>query len=149
MPLCFGIDAPWRAFAADDEFERRVFLNKDQCVVDDRHFFIRGHIRIPILKKQDYLEFSVWSSLSEDSFCHMSDRWDALDRADDTPYFGWLCSPIRSYGSVIELPLSVQCREPGLVPIFTVTQKDHPLAIDQSNGITIAQWHKMALSLLH
>jgi hypothetical protein len=36
----------------------------------------------------------VWSSLGEDSFERMADRWHAPDRDRDPPYFGWLCSPI-------------------------------------------------------
>jgi len=43
LPLCFGAEAPWRALASEAEFDERVELTKDQCVVDGQHFFIRGH----------------------------------------------------------------------------------------------------------
>ena len=48
IPLCFGIEAPWRALVPENEFAQRVELTSDQCVVDDQTFFIRGHIEIPI-----------------------------------------------------------------------------------------------------
>jgi hypothetical protein len=43
----------------------------------------------------------------------------------------------------------VQSRAPELVPLFTVEPSDHPLAIDQLQGITIARWHEIAHIILH
>jgi hypothetical protein len=149
VPLCFGIDAPWRALVPESEFAQRVELTPDQCVVDGREFFIRGHIETPIHEYPEHLAFSVWSSLSEQSFRHICQRWDAADRATDPPYFGWLCSPIAVYPNTIHLKLSVQSRAPGLVPLFTVEPTSHPLALDRHNGISIERWHEVAHKLLH
>jgi hypothetical protein len=148
LPLCFGIDAPWQAFVPESEFDSRVELTRDVCVVDSEHHFIRGHIAIPILDYPDPLCFSVWSSLSDRSSRHMQDRWSAPDRVSDPPYFGWLCSPIWVYPSTIHLKLSVQSRQPGLTPLLTVEPSEHPLARDQHNGITVARWHELAHRLL-
>ena len=148
IPLCFGIEAPWRALVPEAEFQRRVDLTKDQCVVDGKEFFIRGHIEIPIIGRPETLAFSVWSSLSEKSFCHMGARWEEPDRESDAPYFGWLCTPIHVYPRTIHLKLSVQSRAPGLVPIFTVEPSDHPLSLDQQNGISVERWHDLAHELL-
>jgi hypothetical protein len=149
VPLCFSIEAPWRALVPEAEFAQRVELTKDQCVVDGQHFFIRGHVEISIHDYPEPLSFSVWSSLSEQSFVHMTERWESPDRALDSPYFGWLSSPIAFYPSTIHLKLSVQSRPPGLTPLFTVAPTEHPLAIDQHNGITIERWYKIAHHLLH
>jgi hypothetical protein len=149
IPLCFGIEAPWKALVPVGEFSRRVDLTKDQCVVDEQHFFIRGHIEIPLHDYPETLAFSVWSSLSEQSFLHITDRWEAPDREQDEPYFGWLCSPIAVYPSTIHLKLSVQSRAVGLTPLFTVEPTDHPLAQDQHNGISIQRWHQIAHQILH
>lgn len=149
IPLRFGHEAPWRALVPETEFELRVVLSRDQCMVDEEHFFIRGHIEIPVHDYPAPLVFSAWSSLSVRSFDHMSERWEAPDRASDPPYFGWLCSPIVFYPSTIHLKLSVQSRSPGFVPLFTVERTQHPLALDQHNGISIERWHQIAHQLLH
>jgi hypothetical protein len=133
----------------ENEFSQRVELTPDQCVVDGRIFFVRGHIAIPIHDYPDQLAFSVWSSLNEHSFRHMCQRWEAVDRAFDPPYFGWLCSPIAAYLSTIHLKLSVQSRSTGLAPLFTVEPTSHLLALDQQNGISIERWHEIAHQLLH
>jgi len=148
-PLSFGIEAPWRALVPESEFEQRVELTPDLCVVDKKIFFIRGHIEIPIHNYSESLAFSVWSSLSEKSFLYISERWDSRDRASDPPYFGWLCSPIAFYPTTIHLKISVQSRQPGVVPLFTVEKSEHPLSLDQQNGISIDRWHEIAHQLLH
>jgi len=144
-----AVEAPWRALVGEEEFDDRVVLSNDQCVVDGKEFFVRGHIEIPIHNHPDFLAFSVWSSLSEKSFQHMCDRWDELDRGDDSPYFGWLCTPIPVYPETIHLKLSVQSRSPGLTPLFTVEPTDHPLSIDQHNGISVQRWHELVHKILH
>ena len=149
IPLCFGIEAPWRALVPDSDYAQRVDLTPDQCVVDKQTFFIRGHIEIPIHDYPAPLAFSVWSSLSEKSFVHMSERWDSPDRGSDPPYFGWLSSQIEFYPSTIHLKISVQSRPPGSVPLFTVEQSEHPLSLDQQHGISIDRWHEIAHQLLH
>jgi hypothetical protein len=147
IPDSFGIEPPWRAFVAEDEFEARVTLSADQCVIDDNVFFIRGLIEIPIHGHHNSLTFSVWSSLSEKSFSHITDRWEASDRDQDDPYFGWLCSPIWVYPDTIHLKLSVQSRSPGLAPTFKVLNEGHPLTMDQCDGISLERWHQLALQL--
>jgi hypothetical protein len=149
VPLCFGIEAPWRALVPESEFDQRVDLTPDQCVVDGQRFFIRGHIEIPIHDYPEPLAFSVWSSLSERSLLHMCERWEAPDRASDPPYFGWLSSPIAAYPNTIHLKLSVQSRPPGRTPLFTVEPTEHPLAVDQHRGISIERWHHIAHQFLH
>jgi hypothetical protein len=149
VPLCFGVGAPWFYLVPEEEFEQRVELTDDQCVVDGKEFFIRGHIEIPIHEYPNCLKFSVWSSLSERSFLHMCDRWDDADRDTDPPYFGWLCTSIATYPETISLKLSVQSRCPGLTPLFTVDPSEHPLAVEQHNGINIERWHELAHRLLH
>jgi hypothetical protein len=148
-PPSFGIEAPWRAFVPEVEFSRRVELSADQCVVDGKTFFIRGIIQIPVRNSSQTLDFSVWSSLGEQSFRHMCDRWECCDREYDPPYFGWLCSPINVYPNTVHLKLSVQPRRPGLAPLFTVEPTAHPLAIDQREGITPARLNEIAHRLLH
>ena len=148
-PLCFGMDAPWRDYVPEAEFAKRVELTPDQCVIDERTFFIRGHIEIPIHGLADPLAFAVWSSLSERSFRHMGERWYAPDRASDPPYFGWLCSSLPVYPETLHLKLSVQSRPPGRTPLFTVEPTEHPLSVNQRNGISQERWHQLSHELMH
>jgi hypothetical protein len=146
--MCFGWEAPWRSLVPEAEFKERVLLSGDQCVIDEKIFLLRGHIEIPILDAPEQAAFSVWTSLSQTSFMHAFTRWEAPDRANDPPYFGWMCSEIAVYPSTLHLKLSVQSRELGMVPLFTVEPTEHPLARDQHGGITLARWHALARALM-
>lgn len=98
LPTVYGADAPWRSLGvSDDKFDSRVELNADLCVVDDAHFFVRGHVEIPIVGSVEPFAWSVWCSLSRKSFEHMMERWNAADRAADEPYFGWLMTRLPTY----------------------------------------------------
>jgi hypothetical protein len=150
VPLCYGADAPWAALGVSDaDFEKRVDLTPDQCVVDEEHFFIRGHIEIPVIGSHDVFAWSVWCSLSEKSFLHVSERWFEAERVHDLPYFGWLMTSLPIYPETLHLKTSIQSREVGRVPLVTLEPSDHPLAVEQRNGISLARVEEIAHLLLH
>ena len=148
--LCYGADAPWRALGVQDsEFERRVDLTADQCVVDEEQFFVRGHIDIPVIGSDEVFSWSVWCSLSEKSFLHACERWLEPARVNDPPYFGWLMTSLPVYPETVHLKTSVQPREVGRVPLVTVEPTDHPLAVEQRNGMTRERIDEIAHAILH
>jgi hypothetical protein len=150
VPLCYGAEAPWRALGVEDaEFRDRVELSADQCIVDDRHFFIRGHIDIPVIGSTELFSWSVWCSLSEKSFWHASKRWRRKSRENDEPYFGWLMTQIPVYPNTLHLETSVKPREVGRVPLVTVERPDHPLTVEQQTGLTPERVREIAHMLLH
>jgi hypothetical protein len=148
LPLCFGAEAPWRALVPEAEFDERVELTEDQCVVDGQHFFIRGHVELPILATADTFAWSVWCSLSEGNFRHMTDRWENPER-DGDGYFGWLSSLISIYSSTIHLKTNVKVRAVGMVPLIEIQDCEHPLFIDQRDGVTLMRVHEFVHALTH
>ncbi|MDZ4781943.1 MAG: DUF2199 domain-containing protein [Planctomycetia bacterium] len=150
LPLDFVGEAPWRNMGvSDDEFDARVLLEKSLCVVDGQFFFVRGHIRLPILGTDDVFVWSVWCSLSNDSFRHLYEHWDDSDRAGDT-YFGWLCTVLPCYEATTwNLKSNVRSRNNDLVPLIEIQPVDHPIYQEQQEGITVERWHSIAHQLLH
>lgn len=150
VPLCYGADAPWRQLGvAESEFRSRVELTDNQCIVDDKHYFIRGHIDIPVLASTEVFSWSVWCSLSEKSFWHASKRWKKKSRVNDDPYFGWLMTRLPVYPDTLHLETSVKPREVGRVPLVTVERLEHPLAVEQRHGITSERVREIAHIILH
>jgi hypothetical protein len=150
VPLCYGAEAPWRLLGIPEaEFDKRVDLTADQCVVDGTQFLIRGHIILPIVDSSETFAWSVWCSLSEKSFLHACDRWFEPKRVSDPPYFGWLMSSLPCYPETLHLKTSVQSREVGVVPAVTVEPSSHPLSVEQSRGITMDRVREFAHEILH
>ena len=150
VPLCYGADAPWRTLGvSDSEFDKRVDLTDGQCVVDEQHFFLRGHIEIPIIGSKDVFAWSVWCSVSEKSFLQACDRWLEPGRVNDPPYFAWLMTSLPVYPDTTHLKASIQSREVGRVPLITIEPTEHPLALEQHHGIPRARVEEIAHLILH
>ena len=144
IPICFGSAAPWELFVPDEEFATRVLLDDSCMVIDHEKHFVRGEIEIPVHGLAMPFRYSVWASVSEESMNHMFDRWEDQDRANDAPYFGWLLTSLPLYPDTMHLKLSIQSREVGIVPVFTIEPSEHPLALEQKLGITVERWHQIA-----
>lgn len=145
----FGAEAPWRLIGIpEEEFAQRVELNADLCVVDGEHFFVRGHIEIPIHGGDEPFAWSVWCSLARESFGHAMEHWHDEHRDEQPPYFGWLCTELPIYPSTLHLKTHVHSRKPGVVPSIELEPTDHPLAVEQREGISWGRVEQLADDLL-
>lgn len=118
------------------EMKKRVVLTDDVCVLDEAHFFIYGCLEIPIVGEEDPFIWNVWVSLSADNFFKFIDLWDEPARVDLDPMFGWLSTELPIYPDTINLKTNVHMRGVGLRPLIELEPTNHPLAIEQRNGIT-------------
>ena len=80
---------------------------------------------------------SVRTSLSKPSFDRMIELWDSEERLHEPPYFGWLSSSIPGYPETLSLKSNVHSRPKRMRPYVELEPTDHPLAVEQRNGITI------------
>ncbi len=136
----------WRA-----EFERngRGSLGSDDCQIDDNYFF-RGLIQVPVLGVEQPFEWGVWVSQSEESFTRAILSWETPGREHDPPTFGWLSTELTLYEpSTLNLATMLHRRPVGLRPLVVLEPTDHPLAVDQRDGITLERVREIATALLH
>jgi hypothetical protein len=150
LPMSYGADAPyWYDVIAPEERDRRTELTSDQCVIDEKHFFVRGVLEIPVVDGEGPFIWGVWVSLSEANFLRASELWDRPGREQEPPYFGWLSTELPGYPSTINLKTLVHTRTVGLRPTIEIELTDHPLAKEQEQGITMARVQEIAQQLLH
>jgi hypothetical protein len=116
--------------------------------IDDEHFFVLGRLEIPIIDRAEPFRWLVWVSLSEKNFDRMSEIWETAGRAREPPYFGWLSTSLAGYPETVNLKTHVHTRPVGERPYIELEPTDHPLAIEQRDGITIGQVQKIAESIL-
>lgn len=140
LPLCFGNDYPDFYFSVPpEERESRVEHTESLCVVDERHFFHRGRITIPIVDYHEDLIFNVWTSISKENFELRNEMWNDIDRAKYGPYFGWLQTTVPTYGNTLNIKTMAYESEAGLIPTIKVIEDLHPLKTDQEKGITFKE----------
>jgi hypothetical protein len=147
--MSYGADVPyWYSVIAPEERDRRAELSSDQCVIEEKNFFVRGILEIPVIDGASPFSWGVWVSLSEANFLRASELWDKPGRELEPPYFGWLSTEIPGYPSTLNLKTLVYTRPVGLRPTIEVELTDHSLAKEQQQGITMARVREIAQQLL-
>ena len=146
----FGWDYPVQYLAIPEpEREHRVDLSSDACVIDDRWFFVRGCLEIPVQDHDEPLSWGVWCSLSQENFLRYGELFDAVSREPDESFFGWLCSIVPGYPDTQQLKTMVRVRPWPTRPFVELEPTDHPLAIEQRQGITAARARTIAQLVMH
>lgn len=131
------------------EREATGVLGEENCEVDDQHFFIRGIIHIPVLDSDDHFEWGVWVSLSRKSYERTLELWRQPGRESEPPYFGWLQTRLPYSSSTVNLKTLVHTQPVGERPLIELEPTDHPLAVEQREGITLARVRAIAEQMLH
>ncbi|WP_378742709.1 DUF2199 domain-containing protein [Nocardia brasiliensis] len=148
-PLSYGTLAPvyWNADLAD---QQGSVLGEEQCVIAGAHFFVRARLVLPITDTDGEFDWGVWVSLSEASFHRLSALWDNPARVEEPPYFGWLSTELPLYEpTTVNLATKLHTQPLGDRPLVELEPTDHPLAVEQRAGITMARVQRFAEQLLH
>lgn len=153
LPLDWAAILPQPIFDLDEaERAARCSIGPELCTMKDEdgeHYFMKGNVEVPIIDFDDHFCWTVWTSLSRQSFEIVQTSWDAEDRMQHEPMFGWLMTRIPFYPDTIALKTSVHLRAPGVRPLVELEPTDHPLAIEQREGMTTARVRELAEKLLH
>lgn len=125
-------------------------LGGEQCVIGGEHFFVRARLVLPITDSADEFDWGVWVSLSEANFDRMSQLWSSDERVHEPPCFGWLATELPLYRpSTLNLRTNLHSKPVGVRPTVELEPTDHPLAVEQRIGITLARVRAIAEQLLH
>ncbi|MBZ5507392.1 MAG: DUF2199 domain-containing protein [Acidobacteriia bacterium] len=147
--LDFGVDSPYYWSKEDEKASRhfrllpkwsqkrnKTFLDEDYCSIDDKSFFVRGIIHLPIIGAAETLRWGVWGSLSRENFTKLREMDGNAERVKLSPMFSWLSSQIPEYPDTLSLKMYAHIQEPGMRPHFFLEPTDHPLAQEYHLGIT-------------
>jgi hypothetical protein len=147
----FAYDQP--VFAAGvpaEERAKRVWLGSDLCVVDEEFHFIRTTLEIPIIGTDDGFLWGVWVSQSKDSFERYIETFDQDQTGMNS--FGWLAVNLPGYHThgedLVSLPTDVVWG-PERPQLRIHDDQNHPLAIDQRQGISWDRAVELAVLQMH
>jgi len=125
------------------------FLNRDYCVINNQDNFIRAILEIPVEGREEPFVYGVWSTLSANNMARENEMADNPDRVNEPPYFGWFANRIWQYPDTLNLKCNIISQAPGLRPLVQLEPTDHPLSIDQHNGITQDRLLELSAQCLH
>lgn len=140
----FGRPYYWRAEYDDDPRSR---LSNDLCVIEERDYFIRCILEVPIHGVEEGFLWGVWITQSEANFKRY------LETFDDTPEretFGYFANRLPDYPDTLSLHTTVHWKSGGRQrPWVEIRESDHPLYRDWSEGISWERAATLAAPLLH
>ena len=93
--------------------------------------------------------WGVWAEVSPTNFVRTNELWTVEGREAEPAFPGWLNTQLPVFGDTFNLEVSVQTQRVGKRPHFTVVDEEHPLAVEQKNGITMRRVEEIAESMLH
>jgi hypothetical protein len=148
----FGWDWPMQYFAVpESERDARVDLASDQCIIDDKWFFVRGCLEIPVIGFDEPMVWGAWVMLSEKNFGHYAAQFGLVERPGGDRFEGLLCSWFRVYPDPGPTPLSVTLltRPWPTRPYIELESTDFLLSVEQREGITRERVQQIAEEMMH
>lgn len=132
-----------------EERAARVGLDSDTCIIDDKWFFVRGCIEIPVNGLDEPFIWGTWGSLSGESYDRFIELYEAEGRENEPPFFGWLNHTPPGYPFQKLYKTMVYLRPVPTRPLIELAPTEHPLAVEQRNGITIERLKEIIETAVH
>jgi hypothetical protein len=151
LPFSYAVVAPvaWETLPPEDQAERG-YLDEELCVIRGVGQFIRGRVLVPLHGGPvPFFEWSVWVSLSEANFRRALDLWTTQGREAEPPYFGWFSCILPYSPPTLNLKCMVHTGPVGQRPAVELEPTDHPLAVEQRDGITMLRVQEFAELEVH
>lgn len=148
-PFSYEFEAPDLWAQLSETKRQRSELTSEICVIEDRYFFIKGNLWIPVRDADEEFNWTVWSSLSRENFERSVELWDFAGREKEPLYFGWLSNQIPIYPDTFNLKVNVHTLAVGERPAIELEPTEHPLALEQRGGIALARVQEIAEIVLH
>jgi hypothetical protein len=121
----------------EDERAARTTFTPDRCKVRDEqgeHYFVRGVILIPVHGREEPFGIGAWVSQSQTNY----DRYATNEEM--APTFGWLVNRLAHYSeTTFLLKARLHFRDPTKRPTIELEPSEHPLAVEQRDGISLAR----------
>jgi hypothetical protein len=151
MPLSFAAEFPdMYAKLGRQERDARAVIGSDQCLVDEKWFFIRGCLEVPIIGAGEPFLWGLWASIREGVFDEISDSWEIAEREKTHgPFKGRIANSLPIYPETLNLKIQITIQPVGTRPLFALEEPEHLLAVEQQCGITRERALELAVLLLH
>jgi hypothetical protein len=142
-------DMPVQALAIPtSDRAMRMQLTADDCVIDQREFYIKALLEVPVIGVDEPFTWGVWLSLSEASHEQYVALFHDEQRASAS-FFAWLCNTVPGFPETQLLKTMIHIRPYPTRPSVELEPTDHPLAIAQRTGLSRSQAIELAEGLLH
>jgi len=79
----------------------RADIGSDQCIIDQKWFFIRGCLDIPVVDSPEPFVWGLWALVREEVYDEISDTWEKTGREKvQGPFKGRLANSLSVYADI-------------------------------------------------
>lgn len=149
IPMAYGADAPSQYSLIQGELRERCILTQDQCIIEGQQFFIKGRIELRVDNKPGNFSWNTWVQLDEKDFKRITDLWEDENRILENPYEGKIATHLPPYPETIGLPVKIFTQQVGYKPLIELYESNHPLYLEQENGITMERVIAFAKEIMY
>lgn len=114
-------------------------LTSDFCIIrhpEQTDRFIRAYLRMQINDSCEDLDYGIWVSVSEQTFCEYNSEFG--DNKEGQTYFGRIANEISDYQeSTLGIHVNVETRANGSRPELIPHESEHQLVTEWKQGITL------------
>jgi hypothetical protein len=121
-----------------DVLNSQHVVTSDMCILEGEHYFVRGVLELPIVNLPgEKFGYGAWSTLSKPNFDKVVEHFDIGCPPDLGPWFGWFSNRLKGYPDTLNLKCNVLPQPNRQRPLIELHEIDHPLVVEQRNGISI------------
>jgi hypothetical protein len=128
----------WRRLTLGSKMED-LYISSEQ---DAR--FVRCVLQIPILGTSETLDWGVWCSLSRDSFKRYRRTFRGRAQSKLGSMSSWFSSHCPGYPETFGLTCKIIPQDERMRPLVELEACDHPLSVDQREGVTMERAVELA-----
>jgi len=148
MQLGYSRPDAWYA-VHPEEREERWRADADLAVLEGERFFVRGVLLIPVRGEKQPYAWGTWAAVDEADFRRYRALYDDPDAHREPPFAGRIANQLPGYPQTLGLPVTIRLGGGSDRPSLTVDDADHPLAVEQRDGVYLERVLEMLSPTLH
>ncbi|MES2776534.1 MAG: DUF2199 domain-containing protein, partial [Bacteroidota bacterium] len=150
IPMAYGSEGPLLYFLIpEDQREERCVITSDQCIIDEKHFYIRGCLELTVEDNNDCFQWNLWVEVSRPDYDRISEVWDDENRILEPPYDGEIATQLEPYPQTSGLTVKIITQKVGVAPKLELPESNHPLYFEQQSGIDMNRVTDFARKILY
>jgi hypothetical protein len=123
------------AHIPEDERARLLRENSELCIVEEKRFFLRALLPLPVESREDDYCIGLWVEVTQDAFERIYDIWDLQEKVSEPPFTVQIANEIPTVPGSLGLEAELHLNPPGARPYVFIRPGTHQLYIEQAEGI--------------
>nr|WP_256352089.1 DUF2199 domain-containing protein [Pseudomonas yamanorum] len=133
---------------SQEDREGLVQENNDLAIIGGKQFFIRALLPLPVLGRKEVFHIGIWVKIEQLNFERVYELWDDPLQSSEPPFSVTIANDIPGLLATCGLHAILSLTDPANRPKVTLIASNHPLACEQSRGITAHRAYEYSVGAL-